>query len=138
MDELDFEYDEWNYYQVLEDQNRGINVLEVRQRLKLAEINQEQREWRLKREFEQQQKDGDELSKLKITENEVKMLKLRLKEEQEKTSKLTNENETLKAKIKKNDDQYADRKIEVETLIDLFLNESDEDFEELCNRLKYR
>ena len=66
------------------------------------------------------------------------MLKLRLKEEQEKTSKLTNENETLKAKIKKNDDQYADRKIEVETLIDLFLNESDEDFEELCNRLKYR
>ena len=138
MDELDFEYDEWNYYQVLEDQNRGINVLEVRQRLKLAEINQEQREWRLKREFEQQQKDGDELSKLKITENEVKMLKLRLKEEQEKTSKLTNENETLKSKIKKNDDQYADRKIEVETLIDLFLNESDEDFEELCNRLKYR
>ena len=138
MDELDFEYDDWNYYQVLEDQNRGINVLEVRQRLKLAEINQEQREWRLKREFEQQQKDGDELSKLKITENEVKMLKLRLKEEQEKTSKLTNENETLKAKIKKNDDQYADRKIEVETLIDLFLNESDEDFEELCNRLKYR
>ena len=138
MDELDFEYDDWNYYQVLEDQNRGINVLEVRQRLKLAEINQEQREWRLKREFEQQQKDGDELSKLKITENEVKMLKIRLKEEQEKSSKLTNENETLKAKIKKNDDQYADRKIEVETLIDLFLNESDEDFEELCNRLKYR
>ena len=138
MDELDFEYDDWNYYQVLEDQNRGINVLDVRQRLKLAEINQEQREWRLKREFEQQQKDGDELSKLKITENEVKMLKIRLKEEQEKSSKLTNENETLKAKIKKNDDQYADRKIEVETLIDLFLNESDEDFEELCNRLKYR
>ena len=52
MDEFDFEYDEWNYYQVSEEQNRGIDVLEVCQRLKLAEINLEQLEWRLKREFE--------------------------------------------------------------------------------------
>ena len=93
---------------------------------------------RLNRECEIQVKESSELSKLQISENEVKNLKMRLQKEKDEKEKLHTENEILRARIKKNDDQYANRKTEVEALIDLYLNDSEEDFNELCNRLKYR
>ena len=138
MDQLDYEETEWNYHEVLESQNPQIDVAKIKQRIKLAEIDQEQREQKLQSDYERQFKCGNEMSQVKMLEYEIKCLKEKLKIKTDENKKLTLTVTEQKIKIEKTENQSSKSKAEIEVILDAFCLDETSDFQELIEILKFR
>ena len=55
MSELDFDGEAWNYEEVIRSQNPELDLFQIKQRIKLAQITQEQTEYKLNSRYERQQ-----------------------------------------------------------------------------------
>ena len=138
MDELDYEETEWNYHEVLENQNPQIDLAKIKQRIKLAEIDQEQKEQKLQSDYERQIKCGNEMSHVKMLECEIKNLKEKLKMKNDENKKLSLTVSEQKIKIEKTENQSSKSKAEIEVILDAFCLDGASDFQELIEILKFR
>ena len=138
MSELDFDGETWNYEEVIRSQNPELDLFQIKQRIKLAQITQEQTEYKLNSRYERQQTEGEESLKIRILENQVKTLKIRLQKENEINQVLMSTNSQLKSKIEKHENRIGQNKAEIEVIVEAFIMDEGANYDELTTNLKNR
>ena len=137
-EELDYNEHLWNYEQVCEDQVPNTNTLQIKGRIKLAEINHEERVWRIERKVQHEIRYETESAKIRSLEKELKSSRKKEQDESEKNRILMCENTKLKQRLKKIESQYEKRKVEIDVALDAFLLDPKADFDEFFESLKFR
>ena len=137
-DELDYNDADWNYELVCQQQLETKSTTEIKGRIKLAEINYEERVSKIMREQEKMLKSENENSKIRILEYELELSKKREKTQKIENQKLEVENCELKRKINLIDSQYEQRKIEIYVAFDAYLMDNEANYDEFFESLKFR
>ena len=137
-DELDYNDSDWNYELVCQQQLETKSTTEIKGRIKLAEINYEERVSKIMREQEKMLKSENENSKIRILEYELELSKKREKTQKIENQKLEVENCELKRKINLIDSQYEQRKIEIYVAFDAYLMDNEANYDEFFESLKFR
>lgn len=135
--ELDYD-EEWDYEQTVRDQVKITNTLEIKGRIKLASINQEERVWKIQRKLESEKKESTKMSKIQILETELKISQKNTNDQITQNQLLRDENTELKEKISRMEMLYEKRKIEIYVALDAFLLDPNASYDEFFDSLKFR
>ena len=127
--ELDYD-EEWDYEQTVRDQVKITNTLEIKGRIKLASINQEERVWKIQRKLESEKKEGTKMSKIQILETELKISQKNTNHQITQNQLLRDENTELKEKFSRMEMLYEKRKIEIDVALDAFLLDPNASYDE--------